>query len=109
MLEWSGIEIDVGPQYGVIYGPYRQSERLDIYAQFIRLLLDEGNAYRCFCTSERLEKLRNEQRKKGKTPGYDGFCRNLSKSEASRRTESGEDYVVRMKIPEVPEAMILND
>ena len=65
MLEWSGIEIDEGPQYGGIHGPYRQSERLDIYAQYIRLLLDEGNAYRCFCTSERLENLRNEQRKKG--------------------------------------------
>ena len=109
MLEWSGIEIDEGPQYGGIHGPYRQSERLDIYAQYIRLLLDEGNAYRCFCTSERLEKLRNEQRKKGNTPRYDGFCRNLSKSEASRRAESGEDYVVRMKIPEVPETMVLND
>jgi len=82
---------------------------LDIYAQYIRLLLDEGNAYRCFCSSERLEKLRNEQRKKGNTPRYDGFCRNLSKSEASMRAESGEDYVVRMKIPEVPETMVLND
>ena len=109
MWDWSGIEIDEGPQYGGIHGPYRQSERLNIYAQYIRLLLDEGNAYRCFCTSERLEKLRNEQRKKGNTPRYDGFCRNLSKSEASRRAESGEDYVVRMKIPEVPETMVLND
>ena len=109
MLEWSGIEIDEGPQYGGIHGPYRQSERLDIYAQYTRLLLDEGNAYRCFCTSERLDKLRNEQRKKGNTPRYDGFCRNLSKSEASRRAESGEDYVVRMKIPEVTETLVLND
>jgi len=109
MLEWSGIEIDEGPQYGGIHGPYRQSDRLDIYAQYIRLLLDEGNAYRCFCTSERLEKLRKEQRKKGNTPRYDGFCRNLSKSEVSRRTDSGEGFVVRMKIPEVPETMVLND
>ena len=109
MLEWSGIEIDEGPQYGGIHGPYRQSERLDIYAQYIRLLLDEGNAYKCFCTSERLEKLRNEQRKKGETPRYDGFCRNLPKSEASQRAESGENFVVRMKIPEVPETMVLND
>ena len=109
ILEWSGIEIDEGPQYGGIHGPYRQSERLDIYAQHIRLLLDQGNAYRCFCTSERLEKLRNEQRKKGETPRYDGFCRNLPKSEASQRAESGENFVVRMKIPEVTETMVLND
>jgi len=109
MLEWSGIEIDEGPKYGGKHGPYRQSERLDIYAQFIKLLLDEGNAYRCFCTAERLEKLRDEQRKKGNTPSYDGFCRNLSKSEGLRRAESGENYVVRMKIPEVPETMVLHD
>ena len=109
MLEWSGIEIDEGPQFGGKYGPYRQSERLEIYDHYIRLLIDQGNAYRCFCTAERLEKLRNEQRKKGHTPRYDGFCRNLSQSEASRRAESGEAYVVRMKIPEVPETMVLND
>ena len=109
MLEWSGIEIDEGPQFGGNHGPYRQSERLEIYDHHIRLLIDQGNAYRCFCTAERLEKLRTEQRKKGNTPRYDGFCRNLSKSEASRRAESGEDYVVRMKIPEVPETMVLND
>ena len=108
-LEWSGIEIDEGPQYGGKHGPYRQSERLDIYGKYTSLLLEEGNAYRCFCTSERLEKLRNEQRKKGNNPRYDGFCRNISKLEASRRVESGEDYVVRMKIPEVPETMVLND
>ena len=109
MLEWSGIEIDEGPQFGGKHGPYRQSERLEIYDHHIRLLIDQGNAYRCFCTAERLEKLRNDQRKKGHTPRYDGFCRNLSQSEASQRAESGEDYVVRMKIPEVPETMVLND
>ena len=107
ILEWSGIDIDEGPKYGGEHGPYRQSERLGIYAQYIRLLLDEGNAYRCFCTAERLDKIRNEQRKKGNTPRYDGFCRNLSTSDASRRTELGEDFVVRMKIPEVPEKWYL--
>ena len=109
ILEWAGIEIDEGPQYGGKYGPYCQSERLDIYAKYIRLLIEEGNAYRCFCTSERLEKLRTDQLQKGDTPRYDGFCRNLSKSEVSLRVESEENYVVRMKIPEVPETMVLND
>ena len=89
MLEWSGIEIDEGPQFGGEYGPYRQSERLDIYNHYIKSLLKEGNAYRCFCTTERLEKLRKDQRKKGNTPRYDGFCRNLSLSEASQRAKSG--------------------
>ncbi len=50
ILEWSGIEIDEGPQYGGEYGPYCQSERVDIYAKYIRLLLEDENAYRCFCT-----------------------------------------------------------
>ena len=54
-LEWSGIEIDEGPQYGGKHGPYRQSECLDIYGKYTSLLLEEGNAYRCFCTSERLK------------------------------------------------------
>mgnify|MGYP001158293210 CR=1 FL=1 len=109
ILEWSGIEIDEGPKHGGEYGPYCQSERLEIYTKYIKKLLDEGNAYRCFCTQERLEKLRIEQRQKGFTPRYDGFCRNLSKAETSRRAESNEDYVVRMKIPEATETMVLND
>ncbi len=109
MLEWAGIDIDEGPHLGGEMAPYRQSERLEIYNQYAGKLLDQGNAYPCFCTAERLEKLRDEQHAKGETPRYDGFCRNLSKDESARRIDSGEVHVIRMKIPEVSESIVLND
>ena len=77
MLEWAGIDLDESPRSGGESGPYRQSERLEIYNQYVRKLLEEDNAYRCFCSLERLEKLKDEQRAKGETPRYDGFCRYL--------------------------------
>ena len=109
MLEWAGIDLDESPRSGGESGPYRQSERLKIYNQYVRKLLEEDNAYRCFCSLERLEKLKDEQRAKGETPRYDGFCRYLPREEVRRRTDSGEAHVVRMKIPEIPETMVLND
>ena len=84
MLEWAGIDLDESPVSGGESGPYRQSERLEIYNEHARKLLQGNNAYQCFCSAERLEKLKDEQWAKGETPRYDGFCRNLSKSEASQ-------------------------
>jgi glutamyl-tRNA synthetase len=109
MLEWAGIELNESPEIGGDYGPYRQSERLEIYKQHVQKLLDEDHAYHCFCSTERLDNLRNEQRSKGDTPRYDGFCRNLDKKESSLRVTSGESHVVRMRIPEIPETLVLND
>ena len=108
-LDWAGIEIDEGPGIGGGYGPYRQSERLEIYGKHVQKLLDEDHAYPCFCSSERLDKLRDEQRAKGKTPCYDRLCRKLKKVESVQRVASGENHVVRMKIPENPETIVLND
>jgi len=108
-LDWAGIEIDEGPGIGGGYGPYRQSERLEIYGQHVQKLLDEDHAYPCFCSSERLDKLRDEQRAKGETPCYDRLCRKLKKAESVQRVASGENHVVRMKIPENPETLLLND
>ena len=109
MLEWAGIELDEGPEIGGDFGPYRQSERLEIYRQHVRKLLDEDHAYPCFCSTERLDNLRDEQRVNGETPRYDGLCRSLKKEESARRVVSGETHVVRMKIPEIPETLVLND
>lgn len=109
MLEWAGIELDEGPEIGGDFGPYRQSERLEIYRQHVRKLLDEDHAYPCFCSTERLDNLRDEQRANGETPRYDGLCRRLKKEESARRVVSGETHVVRMKIPEIPETLVLND
>lgn len=109
MLEWAGIELDEGPEIGGDFGPYRQSERLEIYRQHVHKLLDEDHAYPCFCSTERLDNLRDEQRANGEIPRYDGLCRRLKKEESARRVVSGETHVVRMKIPEIPETLVLND
>lgn len=98
-LRWLGLEWDEGPDVGGPHGPYRQSERSAIYSQHADYLLEEGHAFRCFCTSERLDALRKEQMKNKQTPGYDGHCLHLSQEEVSGRLEAGEPYVVRMKIP----------
>src|SRR5215467_10068404 len=75
-LRWVGLSWDEGPDIGGQYGPYRQSERGEIYRKHADLLLERGRAYRCFCTAERLAALREEQRKAKKpNPGYDGLCR----------------------------------
>ena len=108
-LAWAGIDHDEGPDKGGSHGPYRQSERLELYQQHTRQLVEQGHAYPCFCTPERLEQLRAEQQAKGETPRYDGHCRNLPASEARRRTATGEAHVIRMKIPETPETLVLDD
>lgn len=82
------------------YGPYIQSERLDIYQKYIQTLLDNGQAYYCFCTKERLDEVREAQKAAGQTPRYDGHCRNLSEDEVKARIAAGEPYVIRLKLPE---------
>lgn len=82
------------------YGPYIQSERLDIYNDYIQKLIEKGDAYYCFCDKERLEEVRNNQIANGQTPKYDGHCRNLSQEEIEERLKRGDDYVIRLKLPE---------
>ena len=98
-LHWTGIEWDEGPDCEGEHGPYRQSERLNLYEQEINRLLEEGHAYRCFCTPERLNELRAKQMANKETPRYDGHCLSLSPEESAERAKS-EPFVVRMKIPE---------
>src|SRR5664279_3898549 len=74
-LSWVGLGWDEGPDVGGPHGPYRQSERLAIYQRELAPLLESGAAYRCFCTAERLEAVRLEQRRQGLFVGYDGLCR----------------------------------
>ena len=81
-------------------GPYIQSERLSIYQKYIRQLLDEGKAYYCFCTRERLDDLRKKQKSAGETPRYDGRCKHLTPEEIQTRIDAGEPYVIRLKLPE---------
>jgi glutamyl-tRNA synthetase len=99
-LRWLGIPYDEGPDIGGLYGPYRQTERMDIYHHYADLLVQKGHAYPCFCSPDRLEKVRQEQQKRKETPRYDGSCRRLSPDEAARRVASGEKHVIRFKMPE---------
>jgi nondiscriminating glutamyl-tRNA synthetase len=105
-MAWTGIEHDEGvvldgerlSQKGD-FGPYIQSQRLDIYQKHIKTLLESGDAYYCFCSKERLDKIREEQKAEGLTTGYDGHCRDISKEEVQKRLEAGEQYVIRLKFP----------
>ena len=83
------------------YGPYIQSERVKkgIYDKYIEKLIDEDKAYYCFCSQERIDKVRDQMRADGLTPKYDGLCRSLSKEEAKKRVENGEEHTVRLKLP----------
>ncbi len=106
-LLWSGIEHDEGVfiEDGKIvqrgeYGPYIQSERLDIYKEYIDKLIEKGHAYYCFCDKQRLDEVRKKQKAQGVTPKYDGHCRSLSLKEAKERIEAGEKYTIRLKLPE---------
>ena len=98
-LRWLGLSWDEGPDVGGEFGPYRQSERGEIYQQHIEKLLDEGHAFRCFCTPQRLQELRAEQMKQKTTPGYDGHCLHLDPAEVEQRVADKELHVIRMKVP----------
>lgn len=98
-LHWLGMDWDEGPDKGGPYGPYRQSERREIYDEHAQILIDKGHAFHCFCSSERLDVLRSEQMANKQTPGYDGLCLHLSAEEVQVKLQSGESHVVRMKVP----------
>ncbi len=98
-LKWAGLTWSEGPDVGGPFGPYRQSDRKEMYGPYAQELLDKGHAFRCFCTPERLEQMREAQRAAGKPPKYDGLCLNLKAEEVTARMKAGEASVVRMKIP----------
>jgi glutamyl-tRNA synthetase len=98
-LHWLGINFDEGPDVGGPFGPYRQSERREIYHEYAWKLVELGHAFPCFCTPDRLEKVRQEQMKNKQNPRYDGTCRSLNLEEGRRRVAAGEKYVIRFKMP----------
>ena len=98
-LRWCGIEWDEGPDVGGDYGPYRQSERSEIYREYCQKLHDAGMAYKCFATPEELEEARELMRAQGRRGGYDRRYRNLSQEEVEQRESEGQSYVVRLKVP----------
>jgi glutamyl-tRNA synthetase len=98
-LHWLEINYDEGPDIGGPCGPYRQTERREIYHEYAWKLVELGHAFPCFCTPDRLEKVRQEQMKNKQNPRYDGTCRDLNLDEGRRRAASGEKYVIRFKMP----------
>jgi glutamyl-tRNA synthetase len=107
-LHWLGLSWDEGPDVGGPHGPYRQSERTEVYRQHAEELVRRGAAYPCFCSPERLETLRQEQRASRTTAGYDGRCRRLPSEEARRRRASGEPSVIRLAMPP-DDSMVVHD
>mmetsp|Transcript_31501 Transcript_31501/g.74114 ORF Transcript_31501/g.74114 Transcript_31501/m.74114 type:complete len:865 (-) Transcript_31501:44-2638(-) len=102
-LRWLGMIWDEGPKDVVDcsgYGPYRQSERGNIYIQAAEKLLQEGKAYRCFCTNEELEEMRAQQEAAGIPPRYDGRWRDAPEEEVNKMLDAGKPYTVRFKVPE---------
>ncbi|MEI6295131.1 MAG: glutamate--tRNA ligase family protein, partial [Actinomycetes bacterium] len=99
-LRWLGLDWDEGPEVGGDYGPYLQSQRLDIYAKYAQQFLDTGFAYHCYCSSEELEAVREAQRAANVAPGYNGHCRNLTPQQVADFVGLGRKPVVRMLMPE---------
>ena len=105
-LKWLGIQWDEGPDIGGPSGPYRQSERRHIYLEHANLLVEKGAAYRCFCTAERLDKMRQVQTALKKPTGYDGLCRGLSPEDVEKNLKAGMPSVIRLKMPQDGETVI---
>ena len=108
-LEWAGISPDEGPHIGGDYGPYRQSERLSKYHEAAETLIAKGLAYKCFCTSEELDEMRQQQVARGVPPKYDGRHRNITTEQIAKFESEGRKAVVRMKIPERDERVVVKD
>ncbi|NLW24056.1 MAG: glutamate--tRNA ligase [Clostridia bacterium] len=105
-LKWLGIDWDEGPDIGGKFAPYRQTERLDIYTKYAQQLIENGQAFYCFCSEEELEKDRQEAMAKGETPKYSGRCRNLTEEQRQKFLAEGRKPVVRFKVPETGEVVI---
>ena len=99
-LKWLGLNWDEGPEVGGAHGPYLQSERLAIYAEWAERFIKQGDAYHCYCTPEELEARREEQKESGQAPGYDGKCRSISDADLARYRSEGREPVIRMRMPD---------
>ncbi len=109
MLEWAGISPDEGPHKGGPYGPYQQSERLALYQAAAAQLIEQGHAYRCYCTPEELDEMRKAQVARNLPPKYDGRHRNLTEDDRRAYEAEGRVPVVRMRLPDRDERIVVDD
>ncbi len=98
-LKWLGLTWSEGPDVGGPFGPYRQSERSALYQEQIKHLIETGHAFHCFCTSERLAQLREEQMAQKSPLGYDGHCLGMRQEEVAAKLAEGQEHVIRMRVP----------
>jgi nondiscriminating glutamyl-tRNA synthetase len=108
-MEWIGLDVDEGVSIGGDYGPYRQTERIDIYEKYAEKMLESGHAYKCYCSQEELEEMRKKAVANDKMPRYDGSCRNLSEEERKAYEAEGREPVLRFKMPEEEKDIIVHD
>ncbi|MER5972613.1 glutamate--tRNA ligase [Streptomyces sp. NPDC002055] len=101
-MRWLGFDWDEGPEAGGPHEPYRQSQRMEIYADVARRLKEAGHAYECYCTTEELEQRREAARAAGKASGYDGTCRELTAEQAAAHRREGREPIVRFRMPDEP-------
>ncbi len=99
VLRWLELDWDEGPEVGGPYGPYRQSERGDVYADVAERLREAGRAYRCYCSQTELDERRERARAEGRTPGYDGHCRDLAEPQVRAYEDEGRRPVLRLRMP----------
>ncbi len=98
-MAWLGLDWDEGGEKGGEYGPYVQSQRFDLYKKYAMELVEKGEAYYCFCDSERLERIRKIQTENKLPPGYDRNCRHLKEDEVKANLAAGKPFVIRLKVP----------
>jgi glutamyl-tRNA synthetase len=98
-LRWLGLDCDEGPEADGPYGPYVQSQRIEIYREHAQALLESGHAYRCYCSPERLAQMRQQREQRGEDPGYDRRCRDLTPQECAQQEAAGVVPTVRFRVP----------
>ncbi|MCK8825829.1 glutamate--tRNA ligase [Fuchsiella alkaliacetigena] len=108
-MEWLGLDWDEGVQAGGELGPYRQSERIDIYEEYAEKLLAKDLAYYCYCTPEELDEMRKQARENDQAPKYDGRCRDLSAVEREKLEAEGKEAVLRFKLPKSEKKIVVED
>ena len=104
-LRWLGLDWDEGPEVGGPHGPYRQSERAQLYREKVQELLAGGHAYRCYCTEAELEQRKQAAMARGEAPGYDGHCRALADTQIASYEAEGRTSVVRFRMPDTEQVV----